>query len=57
MKAIQSYEMVRGGISPFHYFDYYTALVHMRGAQMGQTCAETLDIEEMQKTQKLDRLR
>jgi LmbE family N-acetylglucosaminyl deacetylase len=56
-KAIRSYEMVRGGVSPFHYFDYYTALVHMRGAQMGQACTETLDVEDAQKVLKVDRLR
>lgn len=46
MQAIKAYQMVRGGVSPFHYFEYYTSLVHMRGAQMGQSCAETLDVEE-----------
>lgn len=48
-KAIQSYQMVRGGVSSFHYLEYYTSLVHMRGAQMGKACAETLDVEEAQK--------
>jgi LmbE family N-acetylglucosaminyl deacetylase len=55
-KAIQAYQMVRGGISPFHYFEYYTSLVHMRGAQMGQTCAETLDVEDAQKRVNLQSL-
>lgn len=54
-KAIQAYQMVRGGVASFHYFDYYTSLVHMRGAQMGQTCAETLDVEEADKVVKIDR--
>jgi LmbE family N-acetylglucosaminyl deacetylase len=55
-KAIRAYEMVRGGVSPFHYFDYYTALVHMRGAQMGQACAETLDMDDAQKRVKMNSL-
>jgi N-acetylglucosamine malate deacetylase 1 len=48
-KASRAYQMVRGGVSTFHYFDYYTALVHMRGAQMGQSCAQTLEVDEPQK--------
>ena len=55
-RAIQAYQMVRGGVAPFHYFDYYTALVRLRGAQMGKTCAETLDVEEAQKVLKMDSL-
>jgi len=55
-KAIRAYQMVRGSVSPFYYFDYYTALIHMRGAQIGTACAETLDVEDGQKRLRMNSL-
>src|SRR5581483_8519245 len=55
-KAIREYEMVRGGISPFAYFDYYTSLARMRGALAGHKYAVALAVDESSKKVVLDRL-
>lgn len=44
-EAVSSYEFVRGGISPFAYLDYYTALATVRGAEAHTGQAEAFDIE------------
>jgi len=48
-KAIREFEMVRGGISPFDYFDFYTSLERMRGALAGKKYAVALDVDEADK--------
>ena len=44
--AVTQYEFVRGGISPFAYLDYYTALATVRGAEAHTGQAEAFDIDE-----------
>lgn len=48
-KALREYELMRGGISPFPYFDYYSALARIRGALSGYRYAEAFDIDESSK--------
>lgn len=55
-KAIREYQLVRGGISPFPYFDFYTSLAQMRGALMGRKVAVAFDVDESSKRVTLDRL-
>ncbi len=55
-KAVREYQMVRGGISPFHYFDFYTSLEQMRGALIGKKCAVAMDVEESAKRLVLEKL-
>lgn len=47
--AIRSYEMVRGGVSSFAYFDYYTSHLQAEGALVGKKYAVSLDVEESAK--------
>jgi LmbE family N-acetylglucosaminyl deacetylase len=56
-QAIRAYEMVRGGISPFAYFDYYTAHLQSLGALAGRKYAAALDVDESSKRVVLDALR
>lgn len=44
-KALKEYQLMRGGISPFPYFDYYTSLVRMRGALAGFNYAEAFGVD------------
>jgi N-acetylglucosamine malate deacetylase 1 len=55
-KAIREYEMVRGGISPFAYFDYYTAHLRALGALARKKYAVGLDIDESSKKRIVDAL-
>ena len=55
--AIRSYEMVRGGISPFAYFDYYTARLASLGPLAGKKYAVALDVDDHAKRRVLDSLR
>jgi LmbE family N-acetylglucosaminyl deacetylase len=55
--AIREYEMVRGGISNFAYFDYYTARLASLGALAGRKYAVALDVEDYAKRRVLDSLR
>jgi N-acetylglucosamine malate deacetylase 1 len=55
-KAISEYQLVRGGISSFHYFEFYTSLEQMRGALIGKQCAVALDLDESAKRVILDKL-
>lgn len=55
-KAVREYELVRGGISPFHYFEFYTSLEQMRGALIGKHCAEAFDLDESAKKVVLEKL-
>ncbi|MGH9693629.1 MAG: hypothetical protein ACRD5Z_05780, partial [Bryobacteraceae bacterium] len=56
-QAIRSYQMVRGGVSPFDYFDYYTAHLKAEGALVGKKYAVSLDVDESSKRRILDSLR
>jgi N-acetylglucosamine malate deacetylase 1 len=56
-KAIRNYEMVRGGIVPFAYFEFYTSLEKMRGALSGKKYAVAFDVEEQAKKVVIDGLR
>ena len=55
-KAIREYEMVRGGVSPFHYFDFYTSLERMRGALVGKKCAVAMDVDDSAKRVVMEKL-
>lgn len=56
-KAIREYELVRGAISSFHYYDFYTSLQVIRGALSGKKYALAFDEDEEAKKVVLDRLR
>jgi len=55
--AIREYQMVRGGVSPFAYFDYYTSHFEEEGALVGRKYAASLDVDDSAKRQVLDSLR
>ena len=46
---ITSYEFIKGGISPFAYLDYYTALARVRGAVAGTKYAVAFDVHPSEK--------
>lgn len=54
--AVRKYEFVRGGVSAFRYFDYYDALLRLRGAEARKAAAQAFDIESMGKRKILDKL-
>jgi N-acetylglucosamine malate deacetylase 1 len=56
-QAIREYEMVRGGISPFAYFDYYTSHLRELGALAGRKYAAALNVDESSRRVVLDALR
>ena len=56
-QAIREYEMVRGGISPFAYLDYYTAHLRELGALAGRKYAAALNVDESSKHVVADSLR
>jgi len=56
-KAIREYEMVRGGVVSFAYFDYYTGHTQALGALSGKKYAVGLDVDESVKKRVLDSLR
>lgn len=56
-QAIREYEMVRGGISPFAYFDYYTSHLQSLGALAGRKYAAALNVDQSSKRIVLDALR
>ena len=55
--AVREYQMVRGGVSPFAYFDYYTAHLQEEGALVGRKYAASLDVDNSGKRLVLDSLR
>ena len=55
-EAIRSYQMVRGGVSPFAYFDYYTAHLQQLGALAGRKYVQALDVDESAKRRVVDAL-
>jgi LmbE family N-acetylglucosaminyl deacetylase len=52
--AVSKYEFVRGGISSFHYLEYYDALSIVRGAVVGKQRAEAFNIDAFGKRRVLD---
>jgi LmbE family N-acetylglucosaminyl deacetylase len=50
-KAVRAYELIRGGVSSFPYFDYYRSLARVRGAESGFTAAVAFDIDPFGKKQ------
>jgi hypothetical protein len=55
--AVNEYQMVRGGVSSFAYFDYYTARLASLGALAGRKYAVALDVEDTAKRRVLDSFR
>ena len=56
-QAVRAYQFVRGGISAFAYFDYYSALARVRGALAGREYAVALDVDEPARKVVVDSLR
>jgi LmbE family N-acetylglucosaminyl deacetylase len=56
-EAIRQYQMVRGGVSSFAYFEYYTSHLQSVGALVGRKFAAALDVEEYAKRRVVDSLR
>lgn len=56
-QAIREYQMVRGGISSFAYFEYYTAHLQQLGALAGRKYAAALNVDDSAKRRVLDALR
>ncbi|MEO5903313.1 MAG: PIG-L family deacetylase [Gemmatimonadaceae bacterium] len=54
--AVSKYEFVRGGISSFHYLEYYDALSIVRGVVAGKQRAESFNIDAFGKRRVLDAL-
>jgi hypothetical protein len=52
--AVTAYEVVRGGISPFPYLEYYEALARVRGALAGRRFAVALEVDPSAKRRILD---
>ena len=48
-RAIREYELVRGGISAFPYYDFYTSLQRTRGALSRKQYAVALDVDDQSK--------
>jgi N-acetylglucosamine malate deacetylase 1 len=56
-QAVREYEMVRGGVSPFAYFDYYTSHLQSLGALVGRKYAAALSVDESARRVVVDSLR
>ena len=48
-RCAKSYEFIRGGISTFPYFEYYSALARVRGAESGLRLAVAFDVDPFEK--------
>jgi LmbE family N-acetylglucosaminyl deacetylase len=55
-RAIREYQMVRGGVSRFAYFEYYTGRLQSNGALAGRKYAVALDVDEWAKKRVVDAL-
>ncbi len=55
-KCVKEYELFRGGISSFPYFDYYRSLSVVRGAESGFSHAVAFDIDSWGKKQALKQI-
>ena len=56
LNVLRSHEFIRGGISMFRYFDYYTALGIMRGCLAGKPRAAALMVPDGSWTQRVQYL-
>ena len=54
--AVRQYEFIRGGISSFHYTDYYEALLKLRGAEVRFGAAQAFDVDSLGKRKVLPSL-
>jgi LmbE family N-acetylglucosaminyl deacetylase len=52
-RCVKKYELFRGGISDFPYFDYYKSLFRLRGCESGYKYACAFDIESINKKVKI----
>lgn len=55
--AVREYQMVRGGVSTFAYYDYYTSHLQEEGALVGRNYAASLDVDDSAKRRVLDSLK
>ena len=53
-KCVKKYQLFRGGVSDFPYFDYYKALFRLRGCESGFKYACSFDIESISKKIKVN---
>jgi LmbE family N-acetylglucosaminyl deacetylase len=53
---VRSYQFIKGGISSFAYFDYYSALAVTRGALVGVKYAVAFDVDQFEKKRRVDLL-
>lgn len=52
-KCVKKYQLFRGGVSDFPYFDYYKSLFRLRGCESGFKYACAFDIESINKKVKV----
>jgi len=55
-QCVKQYELIRGGISSFPYFEYYQSLARLRGAESGLKAAVAFDIDSWAKKRILNQL-
>jgi len=55
-QCVKQYELIRGGISSFPYFEYYQSLARLRGAESGFKAAVAFDIDSWSKKRILSQL-
>ncbi len=55
-QCVKQYELIRGGISSFPYFEYYQSLARLRGAESGFRAAVAFDIDSWAKKRVLSQL-
>ena len=55
-QCVKQYELIRGGISSFPYFEYYQSLARLRGAESGFKAAVAFDIDSWSKKRVLSQL-
>jgi LmbE family N-acetylglucosaminyl deacetylase len=53
-KCVKKYQLFRGGVSDFQYFEYYKSLFRMRGCESGYKYACTFDMESIGKKVKIN---
>jgi LmbE family N-acetylglucosaminyl deacetylase len=53
-KCVKKYQLFRGGVSDFSYFDYYKSLFRLRGCESGFKFACAFDVESINKKVKIN---
>lgn len=53
-KCVKKYQLFRGGVSDFPYFDYYKSLFRLRGCESGYKYACAFDVETINKKVKVN---